>query len=309
MPFYPRQRTFAATASSICALALLVTLAPTAANATTARRPAKAVKVKHPKLRPHLVKPVQPRSLRDVTTTFIDDFNGPAGSLANTSLWTYQTGGNWGNGQELQQYTDRAVNASLTGRGSLLVTARGETYTGWDKVTRDYTSARLMSKRSVLYGTVAARIRLSSAQGAWPAFWAVGANYAQVGWPACGELDVMEAVNQLPNLYGSFHGPYTSGPRYAAYNQGKMISPPNGLGTGWHTYSAQWDSNTIAFSLDGVPYVSVERKSLPADQIWAMDNSQNLVLNVAVGGMAGTPADPSAFGATMEVDWVRVTSA
>src|SRR4051794_5387617 len=112
-------------------------------------------------------------------TTFQDAFTGRAGTLATARTWTYETGGRWGGGRELQQYTRRAANAALTGRGTLLITARGETYRGADGVTRAYTSARLVSRQAVRYGTVAARIRTSGTHGAWPAFWTLGSNYPQ----------------------------------------------------------------------------------------------------------------------------------
>lgn len=240
-------------------------------------------------------------------TTFVDDFDGAAGTVADPSRWTYQTGGNWGGGAERQQYTNRASNASLTGDGSLLITARGEMYTGSDKITRQYTSARLISKQSVLYGSVQARIRMSGAPGAWPAFWMMGANYAQVRWPACGEIDVMESTNRLSALYGSIHGPVLGAAKGTAYNQGRGFLPPGGLADAWHVYGVEWSPTAVKFLLDGVPFVTVNRLAMPATQLWAIDNPQNIVLNIAVGGMAGTPAPPAAFNATMEVDWVKAS--
>lgn len=239
-------------------------------------------------------------------TQFYDGFNGPAGAKPESSTWAYQAGGNWGNGRELQAYTNKDTNASLTGNGTLRITARGETYTGWDQVTRDYTSARLMTRQSVKYGTVSARIRMTGSPGAWPAFWMMGANYAQVGWPACGELDVMEAVNAYTVLYGSFHGPVTGGVAGQSYDAGAGHAVTGGLGSGWHVYSATWNARGISFALDGRTYVEVLKKNLPSGNVWAMDNPQNLILNIAVGGMAGTPAPPADFAATMEVDYVRV---
>ena len=159
----------------------------------------------------------------------------------------------------------------------------------------------------MLYGKVQARIRMSGAPGAWPAFWMMGANYAQVGWPACGEIDVMESTNRLTPLYGSIHGPVLGAAKGTAYNQGKGFLPAGGLADTWHVYEADWSPTAVTFLLDGVPYVTVDRATLPANQVWALDNPQNIVLDVAVGGMAGKPAAPEAFLATMEVDYVRVT--
>lgn len=238
--------------------------------------------------------------------TFVDNFDGPAGTAPNRAVWSPQVGGNWGNGKQLQYTTDRTANAALTGTGKLVITAKGETYHGWD-ATRDYTSARLMTTTAFTYGTISAKIKMSGDQGAWPAFWTLGANYQQVGWPTCGELDVMESLNALPNLYGSLHGPVQGGAKYQSYDAGKMISPNGGLAGGWHTYSAQWSRKAISFSLDGRVYARVTKADLPAGNTWAMDNPQQLILNIAVGDWAGTPAAPADFRATMTVDWVKVT--
>ena len=237
--------------------------------------------------------------------TFVDNFDGPAGTPADPAIWAPQVGGNWGNGAQLQYTTNRTSNAALTGTGKLVITAKGETYRGWD-ATRDYTSARLMTTKAFTYGTISAKIKMTGDQGAWPAFWTMGANYQQVGWPACGELDVMESLNTLPNLYGSFHGPVTGGAKFQAYNAGKMISPVGGL-TGWHTYSATWTAKSISFLLDGKVYAQIKKADLPPNNAWAMDNPQKLILNIAVGDWAGTPAAPADFQATMSVDWVKVT--
>jgi beta-glucanase (GH16 family) len=240
-----------------------------------------------------------------VTGTWIEQFDGPAGAAPDGSRWRYDLGGNgWGN-NESQTYTDRTDNARLSGRGTLLINARGETYTGVDGITRDYTSARLVSRPSFKYGTLTARIRISGAQGAWPAFWTLGADIDRVGWPKCGELDILEALNHLPTLYGSVHGPRTDGPDWQAYGHGGEISPAGGLGDGWHTYGVRWTRGAISWLLDGAVYRTVTRSDLPATDLWAMDNPQNLLLNVAVGGWAGAPAAPEVFRATMEVAWVK----
>jgi beta-glucanase (GH16 family) len=157
----------------------------------------------------------------------------------------------------------------------------------------------------VRYGTVAARIRMTGARGAWPAFWTLGSTYPQVGWPACGELDVMESYNDMSRLYGTVHGP-TAHAR-GSWASARVISPAGGL-TGWHVYAATWTRDALSFQLDGRTYFTVRRSSLAANQRWAMDAPQNLILNIAVGDAAGPPRPAATFRSTMEVDWVRVTS-
>jgi beta-glucanase (GH16 family) len=148
---------------------------------------------------------------------------------------------------------------------------------------------------------------MTGSPGAWPAFWTLGADYSKVGWPACGEIDVMEAVNRLPNLYGSLHGPYSDG-QLGAYNAGKMLTPRGGLAHGWHVYTARWTRRSVSFEFDGHVYAVVDRSRLPHGSVWALTHPQQLLLNIAVGGsMPGRPAVGQPFRAEMMVDWVRVS--
>jgi beta-glucanase (GH16 family) len=138
-----------------------------------------------------------------------DEFDGPAGGRPDPARWSFELGGNgWGN-NESQYYTDRPENAALDGAGHLVITARREAFGG-----RAYTSARLTTrgKRELTYGRVEARLQLPRGKGMWPAFWLLGANFSQAGWPACGEIDVMESRGAQPALaFGSLHGPGYSG--------------------------------------------------------------------------------------------------
>src|SRR5262249_21216572 len=125
-----------------------------------------------------------------------DEFDGPAGSAPDQTKWNYDTGGGgWGN-NELETYTSRTPNAFLDGEGQLVIKAVKETFTGADGIRRDYTSARLLTrgKFTQRYGRFEARIKLPFGQGIWPAFWMLGANIDQVGWPMCGEMDIMENI-------------------------------------------------------------------------------------------------------------------
>ena len=139
--------------------------------------------------------------------TIQDEFDG--GSL-NSSVWNYDLGiGNsisgdgWGN-NELQYYTDRPENIKIED-GLLHITARRESYMG-----AGYTSARIntQGKFTQRYGRFEARIQLPWGQGMWPAFWMLGSNIDDVGWPHCGEIDIMEYRGQAPTIsVGSVHGP------------------------------------------------------------------------------------------------------
>jgi beta-glucanase (GH16 family) len=135
------------------------------------------------------------------------DFDGAAGSAPDRSAWTNETGGGgWGN-NELEDYTDSRDNSALDGQGNLVITAKRE-------ADGSYTSARLTTqgKYTPRYGRVEARIQIPRGQGIWPAFWMLGSDLPQVGWPNSGEVDVMENVGYEPaTVHGTVHGPGYSG--------------------------------------------------------------------------------------------------
>ena len=237
-----------------------------------------------------------------------DEFNGPAGASPDPSRWTFDVGGGgWGN-NELEYYTARPANASLDGHGHLAIVARRESYSGHG-VTRDYTSARLKTQGlfSTTYGRIEASIKLPVGRGLWPAFWAVGESIETVGWPASGEIDMMESLGDGFTLFGSLHGPEGSNER------GYGLTSPHrsavSLAGGFHVYGVDWSPSAIVFTFDGVPYATRTPAELGPGQHWAFDKPFFLILNLAVGGdWPGAPNASTAFPATMLVDWVRVYS-
>jgi beta-glucanase (GH16 family) len=238
--------------------------------------------------------------------TFDDEFTGSAGTRP-TAKWSYQTGGSgWGN-NEVQQYTDRAANAQLDGGGHLALSSRRETYTGADGITRNYTSARLYSRSAVNFGYVEARIRLPQGQGLWPAFWMLGSDIWSVGWPRCGELDVLESVNKMSTAFGTVHGPDYA--KSTAYQYGGSTSPTGGLADTWHTFGLSRTATSITWYLDGVAYRTLNSSALAAGQSWVFGKSQYLLLDIAVGGTwPGAPDSTTPSTATMLVDWVHAGS-
>ena len=230
-----------------------------------------------------------------------DEFSGADGTPPDPAKWNYDIGGGgWGN-NELQYYTDRRDNSRIEG-GNLVIEARAETFGG-----RNYTSARLLTrhKASWTYGRIEARIRIPRGRGIWPAFWMLGTNIGSVGWPACGEIDIMENIGSVPErLHGTIHGP-----GYSAANgvSGSVSLPDGALADDFHIYAIEWEQDRIRWFLDGVPYFTVTPASLPNGAAWVFDQPQFLLLNVAVGGnWPGSPDATTVFPQRMTVDYVRV---
>src|SRR6202023_2765289 len=166
------------------------------------------------------------------------------------------SGGVWGN-HELESYTNRVENARIE-NGNLVITARKENYEGSDQIAREYTSARLKTQVlfSQAYGRFEARIKIPSGQGMWPAFWMLGDNISSVGWPKCGEIDIMENIGKEPGInHGSLHGPSSTN---ATSDQTATITFPAGqkLSDDVHVYTVEWEPGTVRFYLDSNLYAT-----------------------------------------------------
>ncbi len=238
-----------------------------------------------------------------------DEFDGPAGSPPDSADWTFDVGA-WGaSAGELETYTDDPANVSLDGEGHLAITALRRTATGPDGVPRDYTSGRIETAGlfSFTYGRVEASMKVPTGRGIWPAFWMLGEDIDTVGWPASGEIDVMELLGQDPQtVYGTVHGP-VSGSTSAYQVQGRVVSAQS-LADAFHVYGVIWQPGKITWTLDGVPYATVTPSDLAPREQWVFDGQPfHLVLNLAVGGdWPGAPDASTPFPSTLLVDWVRV---
>lgn len=236
-----------------------------------------------------------------VVNDWADEFDGPAGSPPNPENWSFDIGTGWGN-EQLECDTDRTKNVALDGNGNLAITAHREQYGGCE-----YTSARIttQNKLSAAYGRFEARIRLPVGQGIWPAFWLLGGDFATVGWPECGEIDIMEYRGQYPTtVIGSVHGPGYSG---GGAKSGVYTMADQGLNEDFHVFAIDWDADSITWYVDDVAYHNVTRNSLPVGTDWVFDHSFFIILNVAVGGhFVGPPDATTVFPQSMLVDWVRI---
>jgi len=220
-----------------------------------------------------------------------DEFNGTS---VNTSNWTFETGGGgWGN-NELQYYTN-GNNATVSG-GILTIEARRENVGGMA-----YTSTRIKTqgKRQFTYGRLEARLAVPKGQGIWPAFWMLGANFPTVGWPASGEIDIMEQINTLNTTFGTLHWDFNG---YATYGGSTGVSNP----TSFHTYSIEWNSSSIKWFLDGAQF----HEANILNSINGTDEFHRpffFLLNLAVGGnWPGAPNSTTPFPARYQIDYVRV---
>jgi beta-glucanase (GH16 family) len=236
-----------------------------------------------------------------------DDFTGSHGSPVDAAKWSFDIGGNgWGN-NELETYTNRTANASLEG-GSLAIKALKETHSGPDNITRNYTSARLLTRNTFTqaYGRFEARIKLPYGQGIWPAFWLLGDNIRTAGWPTCGEIDIMENIGREPTVvHGTLHGPgYSGGSGITA-----VYTLPKGrrFSDDFHTFAVEWEPNVIRFYVDGLLYKTRTPADLPPGRSWVFDHPFFIILNVAVGGnFPGNPDTMTVFPQVMQIDYVRV---
>jgi beta-glucanase (GH16 family) len=247
------------------------------------------------------------RDARGSTATLIwhDEFNGRRGARPDPRKWSFETGYGWGDG-ELQSYTRRPRNAALDGRGHLVISARHERYTGADGRRANYTSARIntRTKFEFKYGRVEARIRVPRGRGLLPAFWALGRNLDTAGWPAAGEIDVMEVYDDPFTVRGTLHGPRSGHREYAVEATRRVRTR---LSRGFHVYGVSWSPGRIAFRLDGDVYAVRTPSDLPAGSTWSFNHPFFLLLNVAVGPRwLGAPDATTPWPARMLVDWVRV---
>lgn len=240
-----------------------------------------------------------------------DEFetNGPLDS----SKWFHQTqlpaGGSWFNGEQ-QHYTNRIEN-SFVDSGNLNIVAIKESFTDQGE-TKQYTSARLNSKFAFTYGRVDVKAKLPNEDGTWPAIWTLGKNINEAGaywqtqgfgntsWPACGEIDIMEhGLGAVNHTSSALHTPSSSG-NTVNYKSQEITD----VAANWHVYSVNWSPNQITFLVDGVGFYTYN-PAVKDDDTWPFYKDQYILLNIAMGGIAGT-IDPSFTQSSMIIDYVRV---
>ena len=247
---------------------------------------------------------VQKLEQRKWQLVWSDEFNGSAGESPDTTKWKFDIGvgannDGWGNA-ELEYYTDRPDNASMDGNGHLAITAKSELYSG-----SAFTSARIKTAGlfDQSYGRFEARIKTPWGPGIWPAFWLLGANVDSIGWPQCGEIDIMELRGQKPNIIGgAVHGPGYSG---AASISKNFAFENDRFDVDFHLFAVEWGKDYIDFFVDNTLYQRITPDKVTGN--WVFDHPFYIILNVAVGGnFLGFPTSQTPFPQSMLVDYVKV---
>ncbi|HVT72186.1 MAG TPA: glycoside hydrolase family 16 protein [Lacunisphaera sp.] len=239
-----------------------------------------------------------------------DEFNQPAGTGPDPVRWAYDLGNGvdgWGNAEK-ERYTDSRRNAVVvddpdaTDGKALVIRAEREPGGG-------FTSARIKTagKAYFRYGHLEARLKLPLGQGLWPAFWLLGRRVDELGWPAGGEIDIMEMVGRQPGTtHGTLHGPGYSGD--AGLHGLTSLPGDESFHAAYHVFSLDWAPGKITWSLDGRPFFTRTAGDVPPGSRWVFDDDAYfLILNLAVGGH--WPGDPDAttkFPQELRVDYVRV---
>jgi beta-glucanase (GH16 family) len=235
-----------------------------------------------------------------------EEFNGPAGAPADPNVWVAQNGdgvafGNrgWGN-NERQWYDDKI--SSTNGSGSYVIKATTDgagVNNCYYKAPCEWVSTKIVTKDKVgfKYGRIEARIKGPVGKGTWGAFWMLGADIDDRGWPGCGEIDVTELLGSLPSTnLGYIHGP--SGSR------GERVEMKSPHASEYHTYAVDWLPDQIRYYLDGVPFLTLDKR----DPGWVYDHEFYIIINLAMGGNLGGEIEANLKDSTMEFDYIRVYS-
>ncbi len=238
------------------------------------------------------------------TLIWSDEFNLEPGTQPDPATWGFVTGPSQVN-KELETYVDDAehtrivADADATDGSALQIEATSDGHGG-------YKSGRIESrgKQTVQYGYIEARIKMPYGQGIWPAFWMMGDDIDEAGWPDCGEIDIMETKGKEPSInHGSLHGPGYSGRECMS----AAFTLPHGqrLRDAYHTFGLLWSPNSISLFVDGIPYETRTPADTPDGQ-WPYNKPMFFIVNLAVGGtFSGNPDSTTVFPQDLRVDYIR----
>ncbi len=236
----------------------------------------------------------QPTGVNGRELVWSDEFDGDS---LDRSKWNVEVNDFGGCNGELQYYCDSPDNIIISD-GTLKIRALKQDYEG-----RKYTSARIntMGKETFQYGRIEARMKLPSFMGAWPAFWMLGTSGEN--WPMCGEIDILETINDESIVYGTAH--WAVDDSYESSSSSTLEIDKQIDITQWHTYAIEWSKDRIEWYVDDIKYHEINLALDPNKK--PLTDGQYILLNFALGGeWPGFVIDDDALPATMEVDYVRV---
>lgn len=231
------------------------------------------------------------------TLVFADEFSTPG--VLDAARWGYELG--YVRNDEKQYYTSRAENVRAEG-GNLVIEARKESFQGFG-----YTSASIntLGRFNFLYGRVEVRAKLPTGNGTWPAIWMLGTNRLQVGWPTCGEIDIMENVGFDPlRIHGTIHTADYNGTLGTQKTAVVTVANPS---DDFHLYAMEWYADRIDMFVDGQKYFTFLNTG-GGTRVWPFDKTQYLLINLAIGGSWGGQKgiDDARLPHQYLVDYVRI---
>jgi len=236
----------------------------------------------------------------DWQLAWADEFNYQG--LPDPAKWGYEEG--FVRNHEAQYYTKARLENARVENGMLVIEGRKEHYEPAGHPAVEYTSASLVTKglEAFQYGRIEMRAKLPQGKGMWPAFWTLGTNIAQIGWPRCGEDDIMEFVGKDTNhIYGTLH--YAVAGQHASDGGKVEIAVPY---DDFHLYAVEWSPERIDFFVDDQKYHSVDLNKAGKGDENPFRKPHYLILNLALGGEWGGPIDDTILPQKYLVDYVRV---
>jgi beta-glucanase (GH16 family) len=242
------------------------------------------------------------------TLIWSDEFSRDPDGLPDPAKWGYEEG--FVRNNESQYYTRARLENARIENGELIIEGRKELYspTGAADASAQpvahYTSAALetVGKAEWQYGRIEVKAKLPAGKGVWPAIWTLGVDEQQVGWPRCGEIDIMELVGKQPGIiHGTIH--YFGDGKHES--SGKQLAVAK-TDTAFHVYAAEWTPERIDLFVDDKKYLSFDVKRADNQGFNPFHQPHYLILNLALGGSWGGPIDDSIFPQRMVIDYVRV---
>jgi len=239
------------------------------------------------------------------TLVWSDEFEGQG--APDSTKWSYELGSHGFGNREIQEYTGSLRNARQE-NGVLVIEAH--------KSGEAWTSAKITTNNTheFTYGRIVFRAKVPLGSGTWPALWLLGANVETVGWPACGEIDVMEHVGRNPgSFHTTVHTPSNFGTSKTMNTDTIQLSNFN---TEFHLYEANWKPDKIEFRIDNNLVYTYQPEIFDAST-WPCDKPFYIIMNIAMGGNWGSDPqyetrdmkngiDPALTSARMEIDYVRI---